>query len=384
MAGIHAKLSPSSAARWMTCPGSVILCEGLEDRSSKAADEGTMMHLVASECLDNNLDAAADFESLTPEQAQSVQTYVNNVRSIVASTGGILLVEQRLPIEHMTGEEGATGTADAVILTPDEFIVIDAKFGRGVVVDVVENAQLMMYAHAAYVEFGHAYSPTRVRMIVDQPRLGALSEWTISVPELEGFAHKVQRTTWAIGLHDETLNPSPKACQWCRAKATCPAIREQVLADFDVVVPETADDADLGRVMTNASLIEAWVKAVRAEVERRLLAGESVRGYKLVQGKRGNRAWGDPAVAEEALKKMRIKHDQMYNYSLASPTNIEWVFKQGDLGPRQWAKVQELITQAEGRPSVAPETDKRPALVTSAAASDFDDVTTPTPQGEEA
>jgi hypothetical protein len=384
MAGTHAKLSPSSAARWMTCPGSVILCEGLEDRSSKAADEGTMMHLVASECLDNNLDAAADFESLTPEQAQSVQTYVNNVRSIVASTGGILLVEQRLPIEHMTGEEGATGTADAVILTPDEFIVIDAKFGRGVVVDVVENAQLMMYAHAAYVEFGHAYSPTRVRMIVDQPRLGALSEWTISVPELEGFAHKVQRTTWAIGLHDETLNPSPKACQWCRAKATCPAIREQVLADFDVVVPETADDADLGRVMTNAPLIEAWVKAVRAEVERRLLAGESVRGYKLVQGKRGNRAWGDPAVAEEALKKMRIKHDQMYNYSLASPTNIEWVFKQGDLGPRQWAKVQELITQAEGRPSVAPETDKRPALVTSAAASDFDDVTTPTPQGEEA
>jgi hypothetical protein len=151
-----------------------------------------------------------------------------------------------------------------------------------------------------------------------------------------------------------------------------------------VVVPETANDADLGRVMTNAPLIEAWVKAVRAEVERRLLAGESVRGYKLVQGKRGNRAWGDPAVAEDALKKMRIKHDQMYNYSLASPTNIEWVFKQGDLGPRQWAKVQELITQAEGRPSVAPNSDKRPALVTSAAASDFDDVTTPTPQGEEA
>jgi hypothetical protein len=383
MAGTHAKLSPSSAARWMTCPGSVILCEGLENKSSKAADEGTMMHLVASECLDNNLDAAADFESLTPEQAQSVQTYVNNVRSIVNATEGILLVEQRLPINHMTGEEGATGTADAVILTPDEFIVIDAKFGRGVVVDVVDNAQLMMYAHAAYVEFGQVYSPTQVRMIVDQPRLGALSEWTISVPELEAFADKVRDATWAISLHDETLNPSPKACQWCRAKATCPAIRDQILADFDTVVPETADEADLGRVMTNAPLIESWVKAIRAEVERRLLSGESVRGYKLVQGKRGNRAWGDPAVAEEALKKMRLKHDQMYNYSLASPTNIEWVFKRGDLGPRQWAKVQELITQAEGRPSVAPDTDKRPALVTSAVDSDFDDVTTTT-LGEEA
>jgi hypothetical protein len=148
------------------------------------------------------------------------------------------------------------------------------------------------------------------------------------------------------------------------------------------VVPETADEADLSRVMTNAPLIESWVKAIRAEVERRLLSGESVRGYKLVQGKRGNRAWGDPAVAEEALKKMRLKHDQMYNYSLASPTNIEWVFKRGDLGPRQWAKVQELITQAEGRPSVAPDTDKRPALVTSAVDSDFDDVTPTNPEGE--
>ncbi len=382
MAGLHAKLSPSSAARWMSCPGSVILCDGLEDRSSKAADEGTMLHAVSAECLEGNRDPA-EFKHLTLEQAQSVRTYVTHVRDLVAATGGILLVEQRLPIEHLTGEEGATGTADAVILTPDEFIVIDAKFGRGVEVDVVENAQLMMYAHAAYTEFGVVYEPRRVRMIVDQPRLGANPEWAIAIPELEEFADTVRDASWAIGLRDEALNPSPKACQWCRAKATCPALRAEVLADFDEVVPTTADDADLGRVMTNAPLIEAWVKAVRAEVERRLLAGEPVRGYKLVQGKRGNRAWGDPAVAEESLKKMRLKHDQIYNYSLASPTAIEWVFKQGDLGPRQWAKVQDLITQAEGRPSVAPDSDKRPALVTSAAVSDFDDVTPPT-QGEEA
>jgi len=149
-----------------------------------------------------------------------------------------------------------------------------------------------------------------------------------------------------------------------------------VLVDFDAVVPETADQDDLARVMANANLIEGWIKAVRAEVERRLLAGEPVKGYKLVQGKRGNRMWANPEDAEAALKAMRIKHDQMYDYKLASPTSIEKLAKAEEIGPRQWVKIQALITQSEGQPSVAPESDKRPALVTSAAASDFDDVTT--------
>jgi hypothetical protein len=169
--------------------------------------------------------------------------------------------------------------------------------------------------------------------------------------------------------------PSEKACQWCRAKSICPALREKVLVDFDGVVPETADQDDLARVMANANLIEGWIKAVRAEVERRLLAGEPVKGYKLVQGKRGNRMWANPEDAEAALKAMRIKHDQMYDYKLASPTSIEKLAKAQEIGPRQWVKIQALITQSEGQPSVAPESDKRPALVTSADVSDFDDVT---------
>jgi hypothetical protein len=145
--------------------------------------------------------------------------------------------------------------------------------------------------------------------------------------------------------------------------------------DFDTVVPETAHEDDLARVMANASLIEGWVKAVRAEVERRLLAGEPVPGYKLVQGKKGNRQWANPDEAEATLKSMRIKHDQMYDYKLASPTSIEKLAKAEEIGPRQWTKIQTLITQSDGQPSVAPASDKRPALVTSAAASDFDDVT---------
>lgn len=383
MAGTHAKLSPSSAARWMSCPGSVILSEDFADTSSKAADEGTMMHDLSAKMLERIALTDDEGSSLSSEQGSAIQAYVDNVRARVNETGGTLLVEQKLSIEHMTSEVGATGTADAVILTPDHLYIIDAKFGRGVVVEAENNPQLMMYAHAALTEFSTIYSPTKVTMVIDQPRLGSLLEWTVTVEELEQFAEEVNWASERIWNSDDTLSPSPKACQWCRAKAICPAIREQILADFENVVPETADDSDLGRVMTNAPMIESWVKAVRAEVERRLLAGEPVRGYKLVQGKRGNRAWGNPEGAEEVLKKMRIKHAQMYDYKLASPTSIEWVFKRGDIGPRQWTKIQELITQSEGRPSVAPNSDKRPALVPSADVSDFDDVTTnQAPQGD--
>ena len=379
----HAQLSPSSAVRWMSCPGSVRMCEGIPDTSSDASLEGTMMHTVSAHCLTRGTDAAGyvgvtDPETgliLQAEQAEAIQTYVDTVRDIVVTTGGELLIEQRLSIWHMTGEEDAHGTADAVIMTMDELIVIDAKFGRGVAVDAEENPQLMMYAAAAYVEHELAYDFKRVRMMIVQPRLGSSPEWTIPVAELNEFMEEVQISAELTRQPDAPLVPSAKGCQWCRAKATCPAITARIMDDFDAVVPETADERDLARIMANADMIEKWVKAVRAEVERRLLAGEPVHGYKLVQGKKGNRQWTDPDAAEETLKSMRIKHDQMYDYKLASPTSIEKLFKAGAVGPRQWTRLQDLITQSEGQPSVAPESDKRPALVTSATASDFDDVT---------
>jgi hypothetical protein len=379
----HAQLSPSSAVRWMSCPGSVRMCEGIPDTSSDASLEGTMMHTVSAHCLTRGTDAVGYVGVTDPvtglilqvEQAEAIQTYVDTVRDIVKTTGGKLLVEQRLSIRRMTGEEDAHGTADAVILTMNELIVIDAKFGRGVAVDAEQNPQLMMYAAAAVLEHELAYDFERVRMMIVQPRLNAMPEWTIDVFELNDFMDKVQLMAELTRQPDAPLMPSAKGCQWCRAKATCPAITARIMDDFDDVVPETADERDLARIMANADMIEKWVKAVRAEVERRLLAGEPVRGYKLVQGKKGNRQWADPDAAEETLKSMRIKHDQMYDYKLASPTSIEKLFKTGDVGPRQWTKIQDLITQSEGQPSVAPESDKRPALVTSATASDFDDVT---------
>lgn len=384
----HATLSPSSAVRWMACPGSVRLTKDLPDSTSSFAAEGTAMHEVAELCLTTNNDAAAyvgrifevdEFKvEFTTELALAVQDYVNYVRDVVKATGGELLVEQKLSIAHITGEAGAKGTSDVVILAPPELIVVDLKGGRGVPVDAMDNPQLQIYALAALEEFGLVGDFERVRMVIHQPRLGAVSEWTQTVQELQDFAIEVADAACQTMTTDAQLHPTTKGCKFCKAKATCPALRQEVLDAFESVKAEEISTARadwLAACMGKADLIEAWLKAVRAEVETRLLAGETVVGFKLVQGKKGNRAWSDKEAAEALLKTMRVPHDQMYDYSVISPTTAEKLHKSEVIGPRQWPKVQALITQSEGKPSVAPESDKRPALVMSAVLDDFTDVT---------
>ena len=380
----HAELSPSAALRWMSCPGSVALCKDLEDTGSKFADEGTDAHELAALCLETGADASTYAGRVMPkgflvnsEMVLAVQDYLDYVRLVVANTNGQLMIEQRLPITDITGEDDAHGTADVVILTADELIVVDLKYGRGLAVEADDNPQLQIYALAAYREFSLAQDFQTVRLVIHQPRLGAVSEWVETVEDLEGFAQHVWNCAINTRNPDAMLNPTDKGCIFCRAKATCPAIRAVALEAFDKVEPLLADDNDLAEAMTKADLIEGWLKAVRSEVETRLLAGTPVAGFKIVQGKRGNRTWSDRFEVETLLKSMRLKIEEMYDLTLISPTTAEKLAKSAVIGPRQWPKLQTLISQTEGKPSVAPESDKRPALLITVALDDLDDASLP-------
>ncbi len=371
----HAKLSPSSALRWLACPGSVALCDGLPDTSSSFADIGTAAHSLAERCFEYNKDAKFFVGEtivlgeagvvVDEDMASAVQVYLDYVRRLPFEFS--VLHEQSLPLTPVTGEPEAFGTADTVAFDRDTLLVIDYKNGRGVEVAADENEQMMMYAAAARAEYSVLGNFTKFRVVIVQPNCDNISEYEFDNEQLDEFVARVKSVS-AICLAErvvqpEDLNPSEKACRWCKAKAICPAltkkVQDAVATGFDAL--DTVAEIDISASMALTDLVEDWSRAVRSEVERRLLSGLAVQNYKLVRGRMGARAWTDSKVVEEMLKKqMRYPDAVVYKMTLESPTQLEKKLAKDH--PKHWTALQELITRKEGSPSVAPESDERPAL----------------------
>jgi len=128
----------------------------------------------------------------------------------------------------------------------------------------------------------------------------------------------------------------------------------------------------LAHCMSAVDLIEGWCKGIRARTERELLAGQTIDGWKLVQGRKGARKWSSETEAEAQLRKMKLKVEDIYNLKVISPTTAEKLAKAGTIGPRQWPALKGLITQSEGGLSVAPASDPRPAASPVASADEFE------------
>jgi hypothetical protein len=352
------------------------------DVDSPYADEGTAAHMLASMILEHEYPNADMFlgkrleirEHKTVEvdddMARYVDEYVRYVRELAA--GGTFLVEQKVSFGHAIGVDPdlAYGTADAIVIRDDVMHVIDLKYGRGVQVSPEDNEQLMLYSLGCLHEFGALADVKEVTMTIHQPRAGGVSSHTIAADALrEWAAIYAVPAVWAV-MKADTANdlqpwlwPTPKGCQWCKAKGSCPAVarqvQETVAVDFDDLTdkpkPELFNADYLALCMTAVDMVEDWCRAVRAETERRLLEGAAIPGWKLVEGRKGARKWGDERQAA-ALLEAAIPNEA-YERKLISPAAAEKLLKKTPA----WSAISASITQSPGAPSVAPAGDKRPA-----------------------
>lgn len=413
----HAYCAPSDWEGWSRCPGKPALEELEPDSTSPDAEWGSRAHEITAQVLrdwlprrKDTLQAMLTSLECPKDMAEPITLCLEHLAARVDAYRAqgaqvTLLVEQRLDISTVTGEKGARGTADVVLIVrfkdkPSILEVWDWKFGAGVVVEVIDNGQLQIYALAALATHALMDEFSEINLVILQPRVKTTpSEWRITPTQLYEFGAKVtEAAALSLSLRGQTeavsfLEPGDKQCRFCRAKYRCPALTKQVhqevfgdlqAEDDPAAVPIPVEDrvfmldpkaraALLGRAMSRVKRIEDWCLATRAAVERELLAGKPVDGWKLVEGRKGARQWKDPetikALVETDLD-AEVAKQCFSTPQLLSPAQLEVLLQREK--PELWETVQTLVSQSEGKPSVAPATDKRPSWTGKPSAEEFE------------
>lgn len=360
----HSMLGASKAHRWMTCPASVQLEATFPDEESFYAAEGTAAHALAEMCLisqkppEEYIGVEVEGFTVDKEMAHHVATYVDycNVQE------GKKEIE--LKVDYSEWAEGGFGTADCVVVNDGVCKVIDLKYGQGVKVSAQKNEQLMLYGLGAAYQFIDEVDT--VEMTIVQPRLDHIDTYSIRAKDLYKWANeKVKPAARRVFAPEPEFNPTPKGCHFCKAKATCRALAEHnyslTLSSFDnleeplvVQVPSTLNVEEIGHLLPKMDALIGWAQGIQKHAHKLLMEGGILPNYKLVTG-RSTRKWVDEKVAEESL--LNIIGDEAYVTKLVSPAQAEKL-----LGKAKAEEITDLWHKPNGKPTLAPESDPRPAV----------------------
>lgn len=373
----HALLSASSAHRWLECPISVRMTADLPDTAGEAAAEGTLAHSIVEERLDSIIangkwpkKASAKLrmdERYRPVMEEHADTMVGYVMDIFDRySDPILMSEQRLDFSRWVPD--GYGTGDALVIADGVIHVIDYKYGKGVPVYAEGNPQLRLYALGAYEAYDPLYDIHEVHTHIVQPRLESQTTEVLTAEELLKWADEyvAPRAQMAMAGDGE---PNPgEWCRFCRARATCRARAEQqlALARYEFKSPLVLTPEEIGDILGRVDELSKWAKSVKDyALQSAVSNGESFPGWKLVRG-RANRKLTDESEVAAILTEQGFAPSQIY--SLKGLTDLEEV-----VGKKQLADLLgDLIVKPEGRPTLAPESDRRQAI-TRTAADDFAD-----------
>lgn len=392
----HAVLSASSAHMWLTCPPSARLGERLRRRYGEQettyARDGTKAHALgelkirravwkadrmtaakhgamppSERALYAGINAhrynalreelIASMGEIPDDMEQATDTYCDVVMEhLEAHTNGTLLLEQR--VDYSQWAPDGFGTSDCIIASDELLEVIDYKNGTGVPVSAEGNPQLRLYALGAFAKLGGLYDFRSIKYTIVQPHLNSITSEELDTAEL---------LTWA----DTTVAPAAKlayegkgdfapgtACRFCAAKAVCAARAAEALKIFDYGLAGSGElsEQQIIDILPRLDAVEEWIKDLRAYTEDRALHGQRIRGFKLVRGKRPNRAWVDDEEVRAQLLRNGYGPEQYEETKLKPVGQIEKT-----IGAKAFrALLSGLVRQGEGRLMLVPESDPRP------------------------
>ncbi|MFP5522323.1 DUF2800 domain-containing protein [Peptococcus simiae] len=359
----HALLSASSADRWLHCPASVRLTEGMADKGSSYAAEGTLAHAMAEEDLRAFMEARDPDFSWHRQQPyfyrgmeEDIKLYTDYVKETFLAGAEELAIEQRLDFSEYV--PGGFGTGDAVILSQGAVEIIDLKFGKGVPVSPIKNPQLMLYGLGAYLANDWLFDIDTVRMTIVQPRLDFLDTYEVSAGMLTEWARETVTPQAKLAYAGKGDLQAGSWCRWCKIKNTCRARASQHLEFYQSksAGPEL-NTAEIADVLAQVDAIKAWLADIETGATETLTAGGEIPGWKLVEG-RSNRKITDPEAMAEALKKVYAAEEIYKPQELKTLTALEKL-----VGKKAFASdYGQYVTKPPGKPTLAPESDKRPAL----------------------
>lgn len=376
----HAKLSASSALRWINCPGSVALADQLPAPGSSAyADEGTLAHALAELKLRKFLGDVGDYdkelaqiqasEYYNGEMEEATDFYVDTVLEHLAAAGADaeLMIEQQFSLANWVPE--GFGTSDAVIIGGNVIEVIDLKYGKGIKVDAVNNPQLRLYGLGASALFGDLYDFNTVRTTIIQPRLDHVSTEEQPLKELLLWAEEDVAPRATMALEGTDYLATGDWCRFCPAKAVCRKRAEYnlELARDEFKAPPLLTDEEIGEVLRRAEEIQKWTSDIQDYALEQALAGKHFDGWKLVEG-RSNRKYADDLKVAETLVAAGYDEAMLYERKLYGITAMEKIVGKKKLT----TTLGDLIVKPAGKPVLVPESDKREAInTTEAAKADF-------------
>ncbi len=367
----HALLSPSASHRWLHCTAAPRLEEGIKDEGSDYAAEGTLAHAYCAMKLKEFLGLPTDGEKEeiaalqekygTGEMSEYTDTYAtivlekfNAARAVTPDAQ--LLVETRLDFSDYVPE--AFGTADAIIIADGTMEIIDFKYGKGVKVSAVENPQMLIYALGAYVRFAFEYRIDNLRATIVQPRIDNLSEYEITVEELTSLASNVLTPAAEKAYKGEGPQTPGSWCQFCKVKNQCRALASKC-KDVVAVDPKLITPEELAKdVLPMVPIVKTWISGVEEFALAQALSGVQLPGWKIVEGRSIRKITDTDSVADALTKSGYTQSDIYKPVEMRTITELEKL-----VGKKQFAALcGEWVNKPQGKPTLAPESDKRKAI----------------------